>query len=292
MMQKMMMKFLSNILSFIAKKFCLLALFLLAACNSFPTKEERNLKADSFAESKNFVKQLVEADDFVITTYQKITDKNAPFIFYIEGDGFAFINRYTISDDPTPMNQMLFRLASMDERANIVYMARPCQYTPNELNPKCGKSIYWTDKRMGQEVISAIKKAVDKIRAGQKYSMIGYSGGGGVAVLIASIDAKDILWIMTIAGNLNLEKFARYHKAFPMTLSLDPIEYVGKINNIPQLHIAGEKDDIVPPMISQSYIKSSDSLCVKGKVIPDVTHNKGWEEIWREIISWPLPDCK
>ena len=33
------------------------------------------------------------------------------------------------SDNPTPVNPMLLKLATMDKRPNIVYIARPCQYT-------------------------------------------------------------------------------------------------------------------------------------------------------------------
>ena len=45
-----------------------------------------------------FKKVLVKGGDFLITTYQRIDDKNAPFTFYIEGDGAAFNGKFKISN--------------------------------------------------------------------------------------------------------------------------------------------------------------------------------------------------
>jgi len=84
---------------------------------------------------------LAKGEEFWITTYQKIENKSAPYVFYIEGDGAAFVNKYRVSNNPTPRKQMLLNLAAMVKRPDVVYVARLCQYTPMELNPKCNSSL-------------------------------------------------------------------------------------------------------------------------------------------------------
>ena len=57
---------------------------------------------------------------------------------------------------------MLMNMAAMDKRPNVVYIARPCQYTPMELNPKCNK-MYWTDKRLSDDSVAAINEVINKV---------------------------------------------------------------------------------------------------------------------------------
>lgn len=80
---------------------------------------------------------------------------------------------------------MLLKLATIDKRPNVVYIARPCQYTPLEMNAKCVND-YWLDKRMNHEVVNSINDVINTINNGQKFSLVGFSGGGGLTILIAS----------------------------------------------------------------------------------------------------------
>ncbi|MBR2299926.1 MAG: hypothetical protein IJ870_05075 [Alphaproteobacteria bacterium] len=65
---------------------------------------------------------------FKIASWQKITDKNAPYKIYIEGDGFAFNAHGSPTTNPTPKNTFLRQIAFNDPSKNVVYLARPCQY--------------------------------------------------------------------------------------------------------------------------------------------------------------------
>jgi pimeloyl-ACP methyl ester carboxylesterase len=207
--------------------------------------------------------------------------------FYIEGDGLSFKGKHRISDNPTPRRQMLIKLAAMDQRPNVVYVARPCQYTPMELNPKCNAS-YWTDKRMSDDSVEALNEVINKINSNnEKFSLVGYSGGGGIAVLIAARNPK-VKDIITIAANLDHEAFNKYHNVTPMNGSLNPINYAKKINNIPQLHLSGGKDNIVLPFIAEKYVQESASNCAKQKIFQDATHKDGWDKIWSEVYTKPV----
>lgn len=276
------MKYLSNIL------LILVSCFLLSSCES--TLKLRTVDSDFVAKSAGFTKHLVRGGDFWITTYQKITNKHLPYVFYIESDGkpFTYVGRQLIiSADPTPENPTFLKLATLDKRPNVVYIARPCQFTPPHLNPKCADCAYWTNLRMSDEVVGSINDAINFINQTSHFSLVGYSGGGGIAVMVAARNklAKDIL---TLSANLDTYSFKQYHNTVPMIGSLNPIDYAQQIKHIPQLHISGGKDKIVPPFIADKYVKASDSICVHQHIFDTATHSKGWEGVWRYILSIPL----
>ncbi len=158
-----------------------------------------------------------------------------------------------------------------------------------ELNPNCTQD-YWTDKRLSEEVITSINTAVIAISNNQPVSLVGFSGGGGVAVLLA-VRNKNIQDIITIAGNLDIDRFSNYHNVYALKKSLNPIKYARAINHIPQLHISGDKDSIVPSSIAAAYVTSSASTCVHSKVFLGIAHNRGWEEIWQTVLKTNL-SCK
>ena len=231
-----------------------------------------------------FERTLVKGGDFWITTYQKITDNSKPYVFYIEGDGAAWAGKYRVSHNPTPRKQMFIKLAAMDYRPNVVYIARPCQYTPMKLNPKCtAQGGYWTDKRMSDDSVESLNEVINKINNNQKFSVVGFSGGGGIAVLIAARNNK-IRDVLTIAANLDHAAFTYHHNVTPMIGSLNPINYAYDVRHIPQLHISGGKDDIIPPFIADKFVKAVGSNCAKQRIFPAVSHNKGWERIWDYVL--------
>lgn len=253
-------------------------LFLVTSCSMNPKK--RKELADSIATNAQFTPKLVKGDKFLIYTYQKITDPSKPYEIYIEGDGYIFY------DNPTPMNPMLIRLATLDSRPNIIYIARPCQYTIENNQGVCNAS-YWTTKRMSEDSVNAITEVINKVTAGQYVDLIGFSGGGGIAALVAARDHK-VRSIITIAGNLNHKAFNDYHGSIHMTESLNPIDYAQKINKIPQLHLSGSDDKSVPPFIAEEFIKKSNSPCVHNKTFEGFTHSKGWDSVWKSITQEPI----
>ena len=199
----------------------------------------------SLAASNGFTLQEVDVGDFVITTYQKIQRPELKeFVIYIEGDGKAFANGLP-TKDPTPLNPLVFKLATLDKRPNIIYLARPCQYTDKAKNPKCNNSFYWASGRMGKEVVESTSTAINKITKMAKCNLVGYSGGGGMAILVAAMDSAKISSIVTISGNLDVAKFKELHSLKPyfgpwvtyIDDSLNPLDYTDKIRNIPQILI-------------------------------------------------------
>jgi len=270
------MKYLSNII------LLLLAATILSSCKTLTYGHEPGNIGNMYG----FKKVLVKGGDFWITTYQKIENPHKPYVFYIEGDGAAFNGRYRVSKNPTPRRQMFINLAAMDERPNVVYVARPCQYTPMDLNPKC-KMQYWTDKRMSDDSVQSINDVINNINNNQKFSVIGYSGGGGIAVLIAARNymTKDVI---TLAGNLDHKAFTDLHNVTPMVGSLNPIDYAQQTKHIPQLHISGGKDTVVPPFIADKFVQKALSSCVKQKIYEGASHRGGWKRVWEYVYTKPI----
>lgn len=263
----------------------LLLCLILSSCHT-TNPITRNIDSDFVGKSHGFIRRIVKAGDFWVTTYQKITNKSLPYVFYIEGDGFAFVNRYSISDDPTPVRPMLLKLATLDSRPNVVYIAQPCQFTPMSLNPKCNQA-YWTNLRMSGEVINVLNEVINTINHDLKFSLVGYSGGGGITVLIAAKN-KLVKNIITISGNLDHISLSKYHNVNPMIGSMNPIDYAAQIRNIPQLHISGGKDTTVPPFIADKFVQASASTCVHQHIFDIAQHTQGWAGVWEYILNMPL----
>ena len=250
----------------------------LIACRHAP-------KADDLALDHGFKKQLVNTEDFAITTYQKILTNDKDYVFYIEGDGRVLLKGKSISIDPTPKNNTLFSLACLDKRPNVVYVSRPCQYTPKELNLKCYNNKYWTNARYSKEIVDSMRSAINQIAGNNNYSLVGYSGGGAIAMLVSIANPK-VKDITTIAGNLDIHEFQKYHKVnYTMSESLNPIDYINFTKHIKQLHLSGAKDKIVPTLIAKKFTEASASGMVNLKIIPNASHKDGWQEIWPAILN-------
>ena len=244
--------------------------------------------ADSLAAQNGFTKSFVKTPDFILTSYERISQPASPVRFYIEGDGRAWISRTRLSDDPTPRTPLVIELAALDPSSNVVYIARPGQYAESGI-PDCDPA-YWSSRRFSEEVIRSVNETISKIveKTGAKtIELIGYSGGAAVAVLVA-VRRSDVSGIRTIAGNLNPNALNRYHNVSPLDGSLDPMQAAEKIKNIPQRHFVGSKDKTVPPAIVESFIRK-EGFTDNGSitVVDGATHSDGWLKRWKELLSLP-----
>lgn len=253
---------------------------------------ELNVKSiDKIAEKNGFKKEFISGGKFIITTYSKVTNTYSPdYVIYIEGDGNVTRFGGTPSANPTPKNHMTLNLAFKDKRENVIYIARPCQYTPMRMNPAC-TTEYWTNKRWSEDSVDNINNVINLVAAKAKnIHLVGFSGGGGIAILVAAKNKK-VKDIITIAGNLDVEEFVKYHKNIPCIGSLNPIDYAEKVKNIPQMHFVGSKDSRVPFFIADSFVRKSNSSCVKYRIIEGKTHSKGWIDDWSELLANIKLDC-
>ncbi len=251
----------------------------------------RNKRADRISEENGFKKRLIKTDKFTLTSYQKITASGKPLVVYIEGDGRAWITPRRLSKNPTPRKTLVLELAAMDSATNVIYLARPCQYTPRSIESFYDKA-YWSNKRFSEEVISSMDQAIEELIAACKapeVHIIGYSGGAAVGALVAA-RRDDIASFRSIAGNLDPAALNEYHKLTPLEGSLNPADIAPKLKDIPQQHFIGEKDKIIPGFIAEDFVNAEgeapnvEIIRVKG-----ASHHKGWKKKWKDLLKSPFP---
>lgn len=247
---------------------------------------DRNAHADSLAAPAGLTRELIKTDGFVLTAYARVTRPDKALDVYIEGDGLAWISRNEPSLDPTPREAAGLALAAADPAPNVVYLARPCQFTPMALNPRCAVP-YWTGKRFAPDVVVSMNEAVSQFAARapeQRVNLVGYSGGGALAVLIAGRRA-DVASIRTVAGNLDDEFINRLHQVSPMPASANPADFANRIAAIPQVHFSGAVDTVVPPAVAQRFVHLTGKQCAQTRTVPDMTHDGNWSRLWPALLT-------
>lgn len=202
---------------------------------------------------------------------------------YIEGDGLAWLTPDTPSADPTPRAPLALQLALTQPDGNAAYLARPCQYVGSA---RC-EQRYWTNARFAPDVIAASDQAVDALKAhfaARRLILVGYSGGGTVAALLAA-RRHDVVRLVTVAGNLDVYAWTSLHKITPLAESLDPADFRTELARIPQRHLVGSDDRVVPPPLVTTFAAGMPDARVI--VIPGYDHHccwaEHWPKLWREI---------
>jgi dienelactone hydrolase len=181
------------------------------------------------------------------------------------------------------------RLAVVDPAENVAYIGRPGQYSLSGF-PECD-SKYWSGYRFAPEVVESFNKAIDilKEKSGADHViLVGYSGGGAVAVLVAA-ERSDVVAFRTVAGNLNSEALSTYHHVTHLDGSMNPLDVAYKVAHIPQRHFVGSRDKIVPFAIVKSFVKMEKGEkyeCIT--VVDGASHNDGWQRRWKELLAIPL----
>ncbi len=224
-----------------------------------------------------FTEQTLNTSPFTLFSEQKLTAPGQDLVIYIEGDGHAWVSRYQLSTNPTPMDPLVRHWAMRDPNANVAYLARPCQFT-GTFKPPC-KSVYWDNKRFAPEVVDSMNNAVSQIKStaqAQHVHLIGFSGGGAIATLIAA-RRDDVATLKTIAGNLDIAMHSTIHDVSPIDGSLNPIDVAPYLGALKQVHYVGGKDKNIPKEIAESFVsKLPDGTDASIVIIPDATHNDGW----------------
>ena len=272
----------------------LMAASLLSSC-AVGTISSRGETAQRIAAPAFMIERTIPANPFMLTAFERVHDTGGTSAnVYIEGDGLAWVSKTRRSLDPTPKNPVSLSLASRDDAKNVIYLARPCQYSKLIDNTKPCPAAYWTNKRYAPEVLSAYNEALDNIRTHhnvKSFNLVGFSGGGTVAALLAA-SRSDIASLRTVAGNLDHAAHSRYHNVSKLNGSLNPPDYAARLRDVPQIHYVGAQDSIVPSAILHSYMQAlGDTSCVRYDLVQGASHSDGWSDKWPALLA-EKPDCK
>lgn len=260
---------------------------LLTACvSSMPAVDDRQGTADGIAAEAGLNGFILPLSPFLIQSYAR--GRGDSLTVYIEGDGFAWASRTQPSTDPTPFNPLALRLAARDPSPAVAYLARPCQYV---MASACNRR-YWAGARFSEEVIAAMDEAVSaaKSNAGaSQVHLVGFSGGGAVVALLA-VRRSDIASLRTVAGYLDHVALNEAINVSPLSGSLDPMQVASSLQNLPQLHLSGSSDNVIPPWVAENFVEAQGmDACAETVVIDGAGHNAGWAEVWPDLLDRALP---
>jgi hypothetical protein len=248
-----------------------------AACSTPPAA-----KVDKLARRAGLSRDIVQGGEFRHVVYRK--DSFAPgdeLHVYIDGDGLAYRSRYLPSADPTPADPLALELMLKDP-APALYLGRPC-YLGLVQDDGCNVS-YWTLRRFSPEVVSSMSQVLRaRIDAAgvKRVTLIGYSGGAALALLIAD-DISEVNRVVTVAGNLDVAGWVRLHRYTPLAGSLDPLTDERRRTDVMRIHYAGAQDENIPPAMTTAAAAKLGGRVI---VIKDFTHECCWASVWPTVLQ-------
>lgn len=258
-----------------AKMGCFITLLMIGACTILVPEQSQALK-----NAPGFTVKHLSADSFTLYTAQKVAEPGQDLVVYIEGDGRAWVTRRQLSTDPTPLRPVVQDWAKRDPRPNVAYLARPCQFVGAFETP-C-EPAYWSNKRFAPDVIASMNDAVTQLKANARathITLIGYSGGGAVAALIAA-RRDDVTSLITVAGNLDPQRHAMLHHVSSLDGSLNPRDIAPQLGHLKQRHFIGEFDKNVPSTVVESFTTQLPlTTDVRLIMVPGATHDSGWDKL-------------
>lgn len=258
-----------------------LALAALFACAATSTKW---LELSHRAAAYEFRPVNFEVPPFELSGLLKgqINESNE-LVVYLEGDGRGVV-RGRVTEDPTPTRAMGFELAKSDPAPSILYLARIGQFQPGQTGDKYQE--YWSNKRLADEAVEAANQAINQAKAqlgATKIHLIGYSGGGGLAILLAE-RRSDVASLVTVVGLLDTNWWVREKNFQPLLGSLNPADLAELTADIPQVHFFGSEDVIIPAAMSAHYQRLAPFANFK-RVELKTNHWQSWPELWPELLN-------
>lgn len=223
------------------------------------------------------------------------TKKRKTLTVYIEGDGLAWLAEDMPSNNPTPIDPMGLKMAIHAKKGElVVYLARPCQFvfnnkklsklTENSSNEwKECKQAYWTNLRFSEDTINAMNQALSQIKKyynAKQLILVGYSGGGTIATLLAA-RRNDIRKLITVAAVLDTDYWVHQEGLTPLYGSKNPANEWQNLLTTPQTHWVGGKDTVVPKENAFAFSKRFPiDKQPNIKIIPNFNHFCCWDDFY------------
>lgn len=228
----------------------------------------------AYAESTTWQRVILKGGSLPVVAFFPSTLSEADTLnVFIEGDGQPGI---------------ALDMAQKIEK-NSIYIARPCQFLRIG-GQGCNKAV-WTSHRFSGEVIRSMARALDVLKIRFKANnvrLVGYSGGGAVASILAA-QRDDVKLLITVAGNLDHHQWTEYNQIAPLSGSLNPIDYQELLEKVPQIHLVGERDHTVPGSVLASYLNHMQHLeNVQSFIVNGADHTCCWNNVMASLFKSSL----
>ena len=204
--------------------------------------------------------------------------KGPTLTVFLEGDGRPWVRGAEISFDPATRRPIALDLLARTPPP-VAYIVRPCYVSTRDAG--CTPDL-WTSARYSQAVVASVAAAIrDAMRraSASEARLVGYSGGGALAVLVAE-RLERVGGVTTIGANLDVDAWTKHHGYLPLERSLDPARSP-RPHPWPELHLQGERDENVPPNTTDAYFERYPDA--QRRVLAGFDHACCWVEAWPDI---------
>ncbi len=241
-------------------------------------------RMDAMAREHGLIRGGVTGNGFRLRYYRnRRTVPDGPVRIYLEGDGLPWLRPSRMARDPTTRNPVALRLMLQDP-GPAIYLGRPCYHQLDDRS-LCSP-WYWTAGRYSRPVVesmaAAIKRLTDAWPSPAGTGLVGYSGGGTLAMLIAQ-RLPQVDHVITIAGNLDPGAWTSLHGYSPLTGSENPSRTPPLHGNIRQLHLVGGKDANLPPSLTEPVLRRQGNGWLV--TIAEYNHRCCWPDIWPLVLE-------
>lgn len=142
----------------------------------------------------------------------------------------------------------------------------------------------WTDGRYSEPVVTAMNRALDAIQMrahAEQLVLVGYSGGGTLAMLLAQ-RRTDVVAVVTLAANLDHAAWTDHFGHLPLANSLNAAT-VTLPAHVLRWHFAAEQDRQVPAPLIESVAAGDPYARVE--TLKGFTHGCCWMHIWPRVLQ-------
>jgi hypothetical protein len=230
------------------------------------------------ASAHGMAREFVRGELFDHVVFRRPRQATRRANIYLDGDGTPWLGGLP-AHDPTPREPLVLALMARDPTVSI-YLGRPC-YHGTMGNRTCETRL-WTSHRYSETVVTSMAAALRNILDAEgieRVVLIGYSGGGVLAMLLAP-RMPETTAVLTVAANLDVAAWGKVRGEPPLAGSLDPARQPPLAPHVYQRHYAGGRDRIVPQAVVRAGARGAPVV-----VIPEFDHTCCWTEVWTSVLE-------